>query len=114
MNMDNNFLSADQFWHLYQQQDRRRLLYGEWLIETEEEAQLRELAAYYHTICDAYDRRVCSGILLRTGEAMPMTREEVQLVNRHAFAVRTQVMRMAAEYGFTERQVHEAIKRYAR
>src|SRR5579872_6647372 len=66
----------------------RNEMYGSWLAETEPERKLRELAETYHTGCDAYDRRVCSGISPRTGEAMPLTPDETRLSNHHALHMR--------------------------
>jgi hypothetical protein len=89
-------------------------LHGRWLAETEQERKLRELAETYHTGCEAYDRRVCSGTLPRTGEAMPMTVDEMRLINNHALRMREGMVEEGERFGFTRRQVEKAIRDYVR
>jgi hypothetical protein len=95
--------------------ERHRLMYGEWLVESDEERNLRTLAEQYHNRCEAYDRAVCSGISPRTGEAMPVDGHETGLVNRHARQVRAEILRVGFyDYGFTEEQVLAAIRNYSK
>ena len=90
----------------------RNELYGDWLSESEEERKLRELAETYHTGCEAYDRRVCSGTSPRTGEAMPLTHDEMRLINRHALEMRVAIVREGQQLGFSRAQVEQAIRNY--
>lgn len=95
--------------------DRRREMYGEWVQESEEERALRELGKDYHEMCEAYDRRVCSGEHPETGEAIPVNPSEYALVNKHAWETRTEIVRIGrVRYGFTEEQVRQAIKNYVK
>ncbi len=90
----------------------RNELYGTWLPESEEERKLRELARYYHTGCEAYDRRVCSGTSPRTGEAMPLTHDEMRLINRHALEMRDTIILEGQRLDFSREQVEQAIRNY--
>ena len=89
-------------------------LYGNWVVEMEQERKLRELAETYHTSCDAYDRRVCTGISPRTGEAIPMTPDETRLSNHHAREMREWAIAEGWQLGFSPKQVEEAIRRWIR
>lgn len=92
----------------------RNEMYGSWLVETEPERKLRELAESYHVNCNAYDKRVCSGISPRTGEAMPMDADEMRLINRHARKIREWMIEQGRLLGFTSRQVEEAVRKWVR
>ncbi len=94
--------------------NRENELYGNWLVETEQERKLRELAETYHTGCEAYDRHVCSGTSPRTGEAIPLTHDERRLINRHALEMRDTVIVEGGRLGFTPRQVEEAIRKWVK
>lgn len=94
--------------------ERRRLLRGEWRVESEEHKQLREIAESYHKRCDVYDQSMCSGRSPRTGEPMPVGPREMGLVNRHARKVLLDVVTAGEEKGFTSEQVWEAIRKYTR
>lgn len=85
--------------------------YGEWLAESEEDKQLRELGKSYHDRCESYDRTVCTGTHPKTGEAIPIHPGEYGLINQHAFAVRRSVIEEGRAKGFTELQVCQAIAR---
>lgn len=89
-------------------------LYGTWLSESEEERKLRELAETYHTGCEAYDRRVCSGTSPRTGEAMPLAHDEMWLINRHALKMRDTIIQEGQRLGFSREQVEQAIRKYSK
>lgn len=78
---------------------RRSLLYGEWLVESEEDKYLREMAESYHVGCEAYDRTVCSLRHPETGEAIPMTPYETGLINKHSYAVRESLVREGELWG---------------
>lgn len=93
------------------QRDER---YGTWLSESEEERKLRELAENYHTGCEAYDRRVCSGTSKRTGNAIPLTHNEMRLINRHALEMRDTIIQEGRRLGFSREQVEQAIRTYSR
>ncbi len=92
----------------------RTEMYGSWLVETEQERKLRELAETYHNGCNAYDKRVCSGISPRTGEAMPLTPDEMRLINRHARTMRDEMIAEGWKLGFISRQVEEAIRTWVK
>ncbi len=110
--MSEDYLTQAKLQELFNQFDisRQRLLYGEWRVSTEQERKLRELAETYHTGCEAYDKRVCSGTSPRTGEAMPMDNDEMRLINRHALQMRDAMIAEGERLGFTRRQVEEAIR----
>lgn len=92
----------------------RNELYGTWLPESEEERNLRKFAETYHTGCEAYDRRVCSGTSPRTGNAIPLTPHEMGLINRHALEMRDTIIREGWKLGFSREQVEQAIRQYSR
>jgi hypothetical protein len=103
--MDNNQELAG-----YSQAERRRLMHGDWTGPTEEELELSKIAAEYHTRCDAYDRKVCSGISPITGEPMPIG-DEFRLVNRHAREV---IGELVAKNPYSREQIWKAIQKYSR
>ncbi|SRR5260221_3522369 len=90
----------------------RSELYGDWLAETAEDKALRELAEQYHEQCEAYDRTVCTGISPRTGDAMPLTHNEMRLINRHALEMRDTIIKEGRRLGFSREQVEQAIQEY--
>jgi len=114
--MSEQYPTQAQLQELFNQSDisRQRLLYGEWFVETEQERKLRELAETYHVGCEAYDKRVCSGTSPRTGDAMPLTHDEMRLINRHALQMRDEMIAEGERLGFTPRQVEEAIRKWVR
>jgi hypothetical protein len=71
--------------------------------------QLDELAAEYHERCEAYDRTVCTGPIIR-GEIMPANWCERELINRNAAALRHALFVCAENVGFTRQQITEAFK----
>jgi hypothetical protein len=89
-------------------------MYGEWLVESDEDKHLRELAEAYHARCEAYDRTVCTGRHPKTGEAIPLTPSELGLINKHARAVREAVIREGESRGLTKEQVGQAIRHYCK
>jgi hypothetical protein len=89
---------------------RRRLMDGAWLVESEEERKLQSLAEQYCTRCEAYDQGVCTGKHPKTGEAMPATSDEQWAVNTHAHTVHEEIVQQAHVMGFTEEQVVQAIR----
>lgn len=89
-----------------------RVLYGTWVSETVKEQALHELAETYHTGCENYDRRVCSVTHPTTGEAIPLTPDEMRLINRHAQALRVAMIREGERLGLTREQVIWAIRDY--
>ena len=89
-------------------------LYGTWLSESEEERKLRELAETYHTGCEAYDRRVCSGTSPRTGNAIPLTHDEMRLISRHALEMRDTIIQEGQRLGFSREEVEQAIRKYCK
>lgn len=91
-------------------QEFMRLYMAEWVVETDRERQLRELGERYHQNCDAYDRRVCTGISPRSGEPMPVTPGEMGLINRHSRQVRNDLIREGESMGFTQEQVCQSIR----
>lgn len=102
---------------LNEEKKRNRLrneLYGAWLSESEEERKLRELAETYHTGCETYDRRVCSGTSPRIGDAMPVTPHEMGLINRHAREMRDTIIAEGWKLGFSREQVEQATRKYSR
>lgn len=92
--------------------NRQHEMYGAWLVESEEEKRLRELAESYHVGCDSYDQTVCTGRHPKTGEAIPVTPVELGLVNKNARAVMDAVIRQAESMGLTCEQVTQAIRNY--
>jgi hypothetical protein len=88
---------------------RRRLLHGEWLGPTSEQEREAEIARQYHESCDVYDKRMCSGISPRSGERIPMTPKECNLVESHRWQTRRDLM---AEYELTDAEFHRIITTY--
>lgn len=93
-------------------QSRRKELYGEWLAPTERELQLEALAKLYHERCEAYDRRVCSGISPHTGEAMPVDGRELGSVNNNAYHVLRDILSQGVNNGFSEQEIMHAIRHW--
>lgn len=105
----------DPLWAFTQDTSKRNdELYGSWVVETARERKLRQLAETYHTGCEAYDRRVCSGISPETGEAMPLTRDEMGLITHHARTVRLAVIAEGWQLGFAPEEVEEAIRKWVK
>jgi hypothetical protein len=86
-------------------------MHGEWLGPTEEEIELSKIAEEYHTRCDAYDRRVCTGISPRSGEPMPVNGYELGLVNQNARKVLDELMR---KNPYSREQIWKAIQKHNR
>lgn len=71
-------------------------------------AHLADLAAEYVRRTEEYDRTVCTGPVMRDG-VMPGTPRELGLINKHAQAVRRELVGRAARIGYTAEQLNEAI-----
>jgi hypothetical protein len=76
------------------------------------DAQLDELAAEYHERCEAYDRRVCTGPIVR-GSIVPANPRELRLINTHAIAVLRELRSRAELHGFSPIQLFKAIQNHA-
>lgn len=74
---------------------------------------LRDLALRYHAECEAYDRTVCTGIDSRDGSALPITIQELALVNRNARRVFADLAQLAHMEGFSHRDLWKEIGRTA-
>jgi hypothetical protein len=74
--------------------------------------QLDELADEYHERCEAYDRRVCTGPIVR-GSIAPANPHELRLINRHAIAVLRELRSRAELHGFSPIQLFKAIHDHA-
>ena len=105
----NDWITAEEIMKLA---NRRKEFYGEWLVESDEEKHLHELAKAYHAHCDNYDRSVCSGRHPETGEAMPLTPHEMGLVNQNARKTREALVIQGEGMGLTRKQVLQAIRNY--
>lgn len=92
---------------------KRNMLNGwtqEW-IPTERDRILYELATRYHTECEAYDRTVCTGPVLRDG-IMPATQREMALINRNAHASRKRLIEEAAQKGISSEELSHSISHW--
>ncbi len=78
--------------------------------ESTEETELRELGKKYHTICEEYDQKVCSGST-EGGVAIPIGGYELGLININASRVRKQIQREGMLKGYSPKQIREAIQR---
>lgn len=96
------------------QSQRRSLLMGDWAVESKQERILRELAKSYHLDSDAYDEGVCTGRHPRSGEPIPMTPQEMRLVNKQSRDVRELLICEGERHGFTRIQVEQAIQKYCK
>jgi hypothetical protein len=86
----------------------------EWQQEwqpTERDQRLHELATQYHTECEAYDRKVCTGPVTKDG-IMPATNDERARINRNALAVQKRILSEAEREGFTWRELADAIGKW--
>jgi len=78
----------------------------------EQDQYLHKLAEEYHTRCEDYDRRVCTGPIGRDG-ILPMTNQEMGAINRNALAVRKELQdRAYLEHGILSKEVSNAISSY--
>jgi hypothetical protein len=100
------YMSVEQLQELA---ERRKLLHGEFLGPTPEQERESAIAQQYHENCDAYDKRVCSGISPRTGEVIPITPREQRLVAEHSRQVRRDIME---EYNLNDGEFHRIITTY--
>jgi hypothetical protein len=89
---------------------RRDLYIG--TFEPTPRTQLDELAAEYHERCETYDRRVCTGPIVR-GSIAPANPRELRLINRHAIAVLRELRSRAELHGFSPIQLFKAIHNHA-
>jgi hypothetical protein len=94
--------------------NRRRLLMGDWIGPTQAEQGLLEIAEYYHTSCEQFNKKICQGRHPETGEVIPLTMSEHRLCDENALKKRFNALRMGTDCGFTEEQVIKAIKDYVR
>jgi hypothetical protein len=101
-----DFMSVEQLQGLI---ERKKLLYGEWLGPTPKQEREAEIAQQYYESCDAYNKRVCSGISPRSGEPMLITPKEQGLMSRHAFEARRGLIAM---YNLTDSEFHRIITTY--
>ena len=70
---------------------------------------LLDLARDYYRRCEAYDLTVCTGPMGRDG-IMPATSREFGLINRNATAVFRENKRKAAELGYSDGALREAMR----
>lgn len=73
-----------------------------------------ELWAWYHVVCEAFDRRVCAGGFGPDGGAMPGNGRERSLINANAARVRRQMVDAAACEGVTSEDVAAGMRRVER
>lgn len=82
-------------------------------IGSRSDIALIQLADQYHELCEAYDRKICTGPIVKDG-IMPNTDEERILINKNAKEVRTRLGAEATCLGFTTQQWREAISETGR
>lgn len=70
-------------------------------------SKLAEIAREYHTQCDAFDDRICSG--KHKGVSVPVTSLERAECVRNAKTVRTKQLAKAIDLGFSEKDFQEAL-----
>ena len=80
--------------------------------ETERDRMLRELGEEYHRRCDAFDVRVCTGRTER-GISVPIDATERFLMNQNVGRVLRDVKEKAAQCGFSNHELYQAIQRAA-
>jgi len=76
------------------------------------ESKLYVFAKEYHDRCEAYDRTVCTGPMGRDG-ILPSSHIEVGQINRNALKVLDDILKRAAQEGFTREEVQREISRYS-
>lgn len=87
---------------------------NEWQQEwqpTERDNRLHELATRYHTECEAYDQKVCTGPMGQDG-VMPANQHQMALINRNAHAVRKRLTEEAAREGIGREELARAISKW--
>lgn len=72
------------------------------------DAELYKMAETYHDNCEAYDRAVCTGPITN-GSIRPADGHQRMLINKHAMAVRREIMIRARDLGYTWGDLHKAI-----
>lgn len=72
---------------------------------------LHALAGEYHARCEAYDRTVCTGPIVR-GSILPVTPREMALIGRNAHRVARDVMEKADAKGIDRDELRRAIARW--
>jgi hypothetical protein len=93
----------------------RSAYFGQWIEDTDihkEEECLYDLAREYHQRCDDYDRAVCSGKSVTTGEPFPADNYQMEAINRHAIQVRDEIIGRGKSLGLSEERVWGAIQKY--
>ena len=70
---------------------------------------LAELAEEYHTTCEAYDKKVCTGPNSKYG-ILPANGREVAKINKHATEVLRRLKEKALVKGILPKDVEKAIK----
>lgn len=80
-------------------------------VPTEKDLALIELASKYHARCEAYDRTVCTGPVVR-GEILPIGNRELALINNNARKEFEVAMREAESRGITRAELRRAIGRH--
>jgi hypothetical protein len=83
---------------------------AEYMGEFTPNPNIHALAVEYHERCEAYDRTVCTGPIGRDG-IIPVSHQELALVNRNASAVLRDVLQRAAEKGIDLTDMRRAISR---
>ena len=111
MNCFEDYFDFDKF-SLHERQ--KAMICDDWMIPTEEQLKLRELAKQYHERCDAYDVTVCTAKSRFDGEPMPIDGYEQGLVSRNAKEVRQDIIMQGYDMGFTEEDIAKAIKDYVK
>ena len=84
---------------------------GIWLEKTPREIFLEELAAEYHNNTEEYDRKVCSGPVVR-GSIMPANPNERSAINKNARMELERLKEKAADLRFSTKELMSAISRY--
>lgn len=91
-----------------------RAYLSEFVRESPEERRAVELWAWYHAVCEAYDRRVCTGGFGRDGGAMPSCGWERSLINANATRVYREMADAAARDGVTSEEMVAGRRRVER
>lgn len=72
--------------------------------------RLRDIAKEYHTKCDAFDAKTCSGLCEKTGDPMPINQWELQRINCYAYEVKQSLY--SRNKGISPSQIRKAIRDY--
>lgn len=84
---------------------------NEWVL-TDRDLLLYDLAKRYHDETEAYDRSVCTGLVVH-GSIRPMSPTQMGLINRNAKLVFDRVLCEASQKGISREELRDAISKHS-